>query len=95
LKFGGDRQIATKGQEWKHVVLVGCDEEMLSHRTAMKGKSSDNPWLEAPLPGALVEEERRLCYVAFARAKERLDIFYDSTNPSRFINEAGLKLEHD
>ena len=77
------------------MVLVGCDEEMLSHRTAMKGKSSDNPWLEAPPPGALVEEERRLCYVAFARAKERLDIFYDSTNPSRFINEAGLKLEHD
>lgn len=80
-----------KGLEFKDVFLVGLNEGVFpSERTL-----SENAYIG-------LEEERRLCYVAFTRAKEKL---YLSCNgeysfiiqarkvPSRFFKEAGINFE--
>ncbi len=78
---------ASKGLEWKVVVLPDCNEGVVPHKRAEKQTE--------------IEEERRLFYVAMTRAKENLFIFYltDEDNkkktghnlPSRFINEITKK----
>jgi superfamily I DNA/RNA helicase len=40
--------------------------------------------------GEGIEAERRLGYVAFTRAQERLEIHYDIERPSAFLFEAGI-----
>lgn len=75
---------AAKGLEYKYVFVIGMEEGIFPHNNAFFDNSD-------------LEEERRLCYVAVTRAKERLylistkrRILYgvDSVNPiSRFINE--------
>jgi DNA helicase-2/ATP-dependent DNA helicase PcrA len=75
---------SAKGLEFKCVFIVGLEESILPH---------SNSLIEA---GGL-EEERRLCYVAITRAKERLYLsnakrrmLYGRTvsnPPSRFIDE--------
>ncbi len=52
---------ASKGLEWSHVFLVGCEEEFLPHK-----KNID--------VGSEVEEERRLMYVAITRARSELTL---------------------
>ncbi len=74
---------ASKGLEYPHVFLVGCEEGILPHR-----ESLDN---------GMVEEERRLMYVGITRAQRSLTISYCSkrkragewqiVEPSRFIAE--------
>ncbi|MGE0707135.1 MAG: ATP-dependent helicase [Planctomycetota bacterium] len=73
---------ASKGLEFGVVFCVGLEEELFPHRRALA-------------EGAL-EEERRLAYVAFTRAKERLVLCYAATRsgrgesarrPSRFLYE--------
>ena len=73
---------AAKGLEFGTVFLVGCAEGLLPHRSALADPAG-------------VEEERRLCYVAFTRAKDELRISYVEEGeagggPSRFLAEAGL-----
>ena len=75
---------AAKGLEFKHVFVVGLEEGFLP----ITGEGSD------------LEEERRLGYVAFTRAKDTLTLSHASSRfykgrrseleKSRFINEAGL-----
>ena len=77
-----------KGLEFKYVFVVGvCERIFPSQRTML-----ENPHIG-------LEEERRLCYVAFTRAKKCLyvtcnrDYSYVSqgpSEPSRFFKEAGL-----
>lgn len=72
----------SKGLEWKLVFIVGVEEDLLPH-SGMQG--------EAPNPG----EERRLCYVAMTRARDRLVMSRASSRikrgkeaprtPSRFL----------
>ena len=74
---------ASKGLEYGHVFLVGCEEGILPHR-----ESIDN---------GMVEEERRLMYVGITRAQRSLTISYASKRkragewtvcePSRFLTE--------
>ncbi|PZR16632.1 MAG: DNA helicase UvrD [Archangium gephyra] len=74
----------SKGLEWKMVFVVGCEEDLLPH-SGMQG--------EAPNPG----EERRLCYVAMTRARDRLIMTRATTRvkrgkelprtPSRFLGD--------
>jgi ATP-dependent DNA helicase Rep len=76
---------AAKGLEFKHVYLVGVEENILPHRESLEG--------------AKIEEERRLMYVGITRAQRSLHITlcqkrkrareYQVCEPSRFIDEMG------
>jgi ATP-dependent DNA helicase Rep len=80
---------ASKGLEYPHVFLVGCEEGIMPHR----GSSDD----DAPVDDARIEEERRLMYVAITRAQRSLHLTYCKKRkraretvvcePSRFIKE--------
>ena len=75
---------AVKGLEFNYVFLTGLEEGLFPHSNCLYSESE-------------IEEERRLCYVAITRAKEKLYITnartrvlygMDQINPvSRFINE--------
>ena len=75
---------AAKGLEWSLVHLIGMSEGLLP---IVHAESEDE-----------VDEERRLAYVAFTRAKRDLRISGSAggartrRTPSRFIAEAGLPL---
>jgi ATP-dependent DNA helicase Rep len=74
---------ASKGLEFGHVFLIGCEEGILPHR-----ESIDND---------KIEEERRLMYVGITRAQKSLNISWckkrkragemEMCEPSRFIAE--------
>ena len=70
---------ASKGLEWKVVVLPDVNEGVIPHKKAVTDDE--------------LEEERRMFYVAMTRAKEHLFIFYvqekEAGNllPSRFLDE--------
>lgn len=78
---------AVKGLEFKVVFVVGLEEGLFPHANSYQNISE-------------LEEERRLCYVAFTRAKEllyltstQMRMLYGKIHPnlvSRFIIEAGL-----
>jgi DNA helicase-2/ATP-dependent DNA helicase PcrA len=73
-----------KGRQWPHVILVACDDGTLPHARALAVGPGDLA------RGGGIEAERRLCYVAFTRATEHLEIHYDPRRPSPFLHEAGL-----
>src|SRR5207253_672066 len=80
---------SAKGLEFPVVVLAGLEEGLFPH-----SRSSDD---EEEL-----EEERRLCYVGMTRARSRLVLTgaarrrvfgeYQSSEPSRFIDEVPAEL---
>ena len=75
---------AVKGLEYKYVFVIGMEENIFPHINSCEEEGG-------------IEEERRLCYVAITRAKEKLYLInalrrmlYGKTSvnmPSRFINE--------
>ena len=75
---------AVKGLEYKYVFVIGMEENIFPHVNSCDEDGG-------------IEEERRLCYVAITRAKEKLYLvnalrrmLYGKTSvnmPSRFINE--------
>jgi superfamily I DNA/RNA helicase len=69
----------TKGLEWDHVACVGFDEG---------GFPSARSIREAPDRARALEEERRLAYVAWTRARRSLAILHDPGAPSVFLREA-------
>lgn len=70
---------ATKGLEFDHVVVVGMEAGRFpSGRTVS----------EAEDPVRAYEEERRLAYVAWTRARRTLTLLYDPAVPSPFLLEA-------
>jgi DNA helicase-2/ATP-dependent DNA helicase PcrA len=69
----------TKGLEWDHVACIGLDEG-----TFPSGRSLREP----ADPDRALEEERRLAYVAWTRARRTLTLVCDPGAPSRFIAEA-------
>lgn len=77
-----------KGLEFKYVFVVSLNEGIFPSLKAMDEEGRDGE-----------EEERRLCYVAFTRAKDKLFVTCNSgysyvlsskSIRSRFFNEAGL-----
>ena len=68
---------ASKGLEFRAVFIIGLQEGLFPHHKSMKGE--------------LLEEERRLVYVAMTRAKERLYLCGLGTEHgkrvSRFVGE--------
>ena len=70
---------ATKGLEFDHVLVSGMEAGRFpSGRTVA----------EADDPVRANEEERRLAYVAWTRARESLTLLYDPAVPSPFLLEA-------
>lgn len=95
-EYGEDSDVVTlmtihsaKGLEFKVVFVLGVEEGLFPHVNSL-------------LEDGGIEEERRLCYVAITRAKERLYLsnaerrmLYGRTNvnpPSRFIDEISENL---
>jgi DNA helicase-2/ATP-dependent DNA helicase PcrA len=70
---------ASKGLEWKVVILPDVNEGVVPHKKAVTDSE--------------LEEERRMFYVAMTRARENLFIFYIEEKeggnilPSRFLDE--------
>ena len=70
---------ASKGLEFKSVFLVGLEEALFPHKISVHE--------------GLLQEERRLCYVAVTRAKQQLTLSYVQKRygrpayKSRFISE--------
>ena len=74
---------AAKGLEFQHVFIIGCEEEILPHKTSV---ALDD-----------VCEERRLAYVGLTRAQQSLSLLYakqrrkfrewQPTTHSRFLDE--------
>lgn len=80
---------SAKGLEFDHVFIVGCEESIFPHTRAIEEGRA-----------AAMEEERRLAYVGFTRARKTLTLslaierrIYGRmlfNTPSRFLVEAGL-----
>ena len=66
----------TKGLEWDHVIVLA---------DGFPGRRSIS---DAAEPERALEEERRLAYVAWTRARRSLTLLYDPQAPSRFLLEA-------
>jgi DNA helicase-2/ATP-dependent DNA helicase PcrA len=69
----------TKGLEFDHVAVVGMEAGRFPN---------DRSVGEALEPGRALEEERRLAYVAWTRARRSLTLSFDPAVPSRFLLEA-------
>jgi DNA helicase-2/ATP-dependent DNA helicase PcrA len=75
---------SSKGLEFPHVFLVGCEENLFPSQMALSSRSE-------------LEEERRLFYVAVTRAEKKLTLSFATSRfrfgnllpcePSRFIDE--------
>ena len=81
---------STKGAEFDHVAVVGLEVGRFPSGRAVA---------EAAEPERAMEEERRLGYVAWTRARRTLTLSYDPAVPSPFLLEAfspaELSLEPD
>jgi len=91
---------ASKGLEFDAVYLVGVEQGVLPHEKALKDRG-----------GRGLEEERRLCYVGFTRARKLLRVTwcrkrqdaysrgstvrYRPSRPSQFLVESGLMTPAD
>ena len=69
----------TKGLEFDHVAVLGLEEGRFPSARSVA---------EAEEPARALEEERRLAYVAWTRARRTLTLVYDPGAPSPFLLEA-------
>ena len=69
----------TKGLEFDHVAVIGLDAGTFPSERSLS---------DAPDRGRALEEERRLAYVAWTRARRSLLLLYDPGAPSPFMLEA-------
>ena len=75
---------STKGLEFDHVAVVGLDAGRFPSARSLR---------DAPEPARALEEERRLAYVAWTRARRSLTLVYDPASPSPFLLEAFSDVE--
>ncbi len=69
----------TKGLEFDHVAVIGLDAGRFPSARSIA---------DAEDPARALEEERRLAYVAWTRARSSLTLSYDPDAPSQFLLEA-------
>ncbi|WP_459195702.1 ATP-dependent helicase [Wukongibacter baidiensis] len=91
----------SKGLSFENVFVIGNYEGGLPHGKAKSITNlKDRNYFKIGKPPTLIEEERRLFYVALTRAKENLHITYpilhgdQSLKPSRFLKELGTTNFH-
>ena len=77
----------SKGLQWNEVVLFGLDENSLPHYRSLQGSTNGDA-------ASGMEDERRLAYVAFTRARQRL-VILTTDAPSPFLVEAGIMSESE
>ena len=70
---------ATKGLEFDHVIILAMDAARFPSARSVTSAAD---------PARALEEERRLAYVAWTRARRSLTILYDPSAPSSFLHEA-------
>ena len=70
---------STKGLEFDHVAVIGMDDGRFPSARSLA---------DAEDPMRALEEERRLAYVAWTRARRSLALVYDPEAPSQFLREA-------
>ena len=70
---------ATKGLEFDHVAVIGMSEGRFPSPRALADSME---------PERALEEERRLAYVAWTRARRSLTLVHEPGAPSRFLGEA-------
>ena len=70
---------STKGLEFDHVAVIGMDAGRFPSARSLR---------ESAEPQRALEEERRLAYVAWTRARRSLTLVYDPASPSPFLLEA-------
>jgi hypothetical protein len=70
---------ATKGLEFDHVAVIDMDAGRFPSARALADSTE---------PGRAMEEERRLAYVAWTRARRSLFLVHDPAAPSPFLAEA-------
>jgi superfamily I DNA/RNA helicase len=70
---------ATKGLEFDDVAVLGMEKARFPSARSLA---------DAPDPARALEEERRLAYVAWTRARQSLTLVYDPAAPSSFLLEA-------
>jgi superfamily I DNA/RNA helicase len=70
---------ATKGLEFDDVAVLGMERGRFPSARSLA---------DAPEPARALEEERRLAYVAWTRARRSLTLVYDPAAPSSFLLEA-------
>jgi DNA helicase-2/ATP-dependent DNA helicase PcrA len=70
---------STKGLEFDHVAVIGLDAGRFPSARSLR---------DVPEPERALEEERRLAYVAWTRARRSLTLVYDPASPSQFLLEA-------
>ena len=70
---------STKGLEFDHVAVVDMDAGRFPSQRSLD---------DADDPVRALEEERRLAYVAWTRARRSLTLVYDPAAPSMFLREA-------
>lgn len=79
---------SVKGLEYDTVYLVGMDGNMIPSMARYNEFIQEGNIQQAE---DYIEEERRLFYVGWTRAKERLVVSYNKENPSMFLGELDLK----
>ena len=70
---------STKGLEFDHVAVIGLDAGRFPSARSLR---------ESTEPERALEEERRLAYVAWTRARRSLTLVFDPASPSQFLLEA-------
>jgi DNA helicase-2/ATP-dependent DNA helicase PcrA len=73
---------ASKGLEFDVVFMVGVEAGLLPHKKAVTDRADLG-----------VNEERRLCYVGFTRARKQLFVSYCRERQSAFTKGKGIKFE--
>ncbi|MCB1126377.1 MAG: ATP-dependent helicase, partial [Verrucomicrobiae bacterium] len=71
-----------KGLEFRAVVVLGCDEEVVPHQERIESVTDESDLK------VVYESERHLLYVACTRARDRL-LVTSSGEPSEFLDDMG------